>query len=371
MSDAKNTVEQLLGLAGIKINGQRPFDIQVHDERFYKKALTQREIGIGETYMDGWWSSRQLDETIAHLLAVNIQKDLPLTPSLVTTVAIGYMFNRQKLSRAYKNAAAHYNIGNDLYALMLDKRMIYSCGFWQHAKTLGQAQEDKLERVCKKLKLKPGMTLLDIGCGWGGFAEYAAKNYKVKVTGISPASEQVELAKKRTKGLDVKILQQDYREASGKYDRIVSIGMLEHVGQKNYKSFFTKCHSLLKDDGIMLHHTIGDIRSLPAVNPWMDKYIFPGGVVPTLTQIAKATEKLLVLEDLENFGPDYDRTLMAWHKNFVANYPKLRDKYDERFYRMWEYYLLSCAGAFRDRKLQLWQLVMRKPVRSEAYRGYR
>lgn len=371
MTKEKATVIKLLSAANIQVDGSKPFDIQVHDDRFYKKALSQRELGIGEAYMDGWWSSKQLDETIARLLSVNIRESLPITPVLIKSVVVGAVANQQKQTRAYKNASAHYDIGNDLYSLMLGKRMIYSCGFWEKAKNLDQAQEAKLDRICKKLYLKKGMTLLDIGCGWGGFSEFAAKNYGVKVTGISPAIEQVKLAKERTKGLSVTIKQQDYREIEGKYDRVVSIGMMEHVGPKNYRLFFEKCNDLLNDNGLMLHHTIGNSRSTNAVDPWTNKYIFPGGVLPSLAQIAKATERLLVVEDLENFGPDYDKTLMAWHSNFVNNYPKLKDKYDERFYRMWEYYLLSCAGGFRSRRIELWQIVMNKMIPSESYRGYR
>jgi cyclopropane-fatty-acyl-phospholipid synthase len=371
MNKNEKLIQTLLEKADVVVNGKRPFDIQVHDKRFYKKALSQRELGIGEAYMDGWWSSNQLDETVARLLSVNAREILPITPSIIKDVVSGTIKNHQKTSRAYKNAASHYDIGNDLYSLMLGKRMIYSCGFWQHAKNLDEAQEAKLDRICKKLYLKKGMTLLDIGCGWGGFAEFAAKNYGTIVTGITPAIEQVKLAKERTKGLEVSILQQDYREVVGKFDRIVSIGMLEHVGPKNYHTFFSKCNSLLNDNGLMLHHTIGNTRSTKAVDPWTNKYIFPGGVLPSLTQIARATERLLIIEDLENFGPDYDKTLLAWHKNFVSNYPKIQDNYDKRFYRMWEYYLLSCSGAFRARKIQLWQIVMSKVEPTETYRGYR
>jgi cyclopropane-fatty-acyl-phospholipid synthase len=364
-------IEQLLQDADVKLNGTRPFDIQVVDDRFYARVVSQRELGIGEAYMDGWWTSRQLDETTARLLAVNIRQKLPITPALVWSFIVSRIANQQKINRAYKNAAAHYTIGNDLYERMLGKRMIYSCGFWQNAKNLDEAQEAKLDRICKKLYLQSGMTLLDIGCGWGGFAEFAAKNYGAKVTGVSPVIEQVEVAKKRTAGLDVTILQQDYREITGSFDRVVSIGMLEHVGPKNYRVFFEKCHRLLKDKGLMLHHAIGKSRSASVTDPWIRTYIFPGGAIPSLTQISRALEKILIAEDLENFGPDYDKTLLAWHKNFVKHYPEVQDAYDERFYRMWEYYLLTCAGAFRARKLQLWQIVMRKIEPSPAYRGYR
>jgi cyclopropane-fatty-acyl-phospholipid synthase len=371
MNKTQATVEQLLAAANIKINGSKPYDIKVHDERFYKKALTGRELGIGEAYMDGWWSSEQLDETVARLLSVNIREKLPITPLLVKSVLVGAVANRQKLGQAQKNASAHYNIGNDLYEKMLDKRMLYTCAFWEKAKTLDEAQEAKIDRVCQKLYLKPGMTLLDLGCGWGGFAEYAARKYGVKVTGVNVASEQVAVARQRTKDLPVEILLKDYREVTGRYDRVVSIGIMEHIGPKNYRTFLAKCNDLLKDNGLMFHHTIGNTRSTKSVDPWTDKYIFPGGVIPSLAQIAKSTERLLIIEDLENFGPDYDKTLMAWHKNFTNSYPELKDKYDERFYRMWEYYLLSCAGAFRARKLQLYQIVMRKIETLEAYRGYR
>ena len=371
MTREEATVKKILDLADIKINGKRPYDVQVHDDRLYRRILSEGELGAGEAYMDGWWSSKQLDETIARLLSIDIRHKLPISPSIIKLAVVSYLSNRQRLGRAKQNAEAHYNIGNDLYKIMLDKRMIYSCGFWQHAKNLDEAQEAKLDRICRKLYLKPGMTLLDIGCGWGGFVEFAARNYGVKAVGISPASEQVVMAKERTKDLDVTIQQADFREMTGKFDRVVSIGMLEHVGPKNHLDFFKKCHELLKDGGLMLHHVIGELHSLKAVNPWTDKYIFPGGVIPSLTQLARATEQLLIIEDLENFGPDYDKTLMEWHKNFVNGYAKIKDRYDERFYRMWEYYLLGSAGSFRARTLQLWQIVMRKIEPSEAYRGYR
>ncbi len=371
MNKSKQIVEQLLASGGITVNGNQPFDIQVHDDRFYKRALADREVGIGESYMDGWWTSRQLDETVSRLLSVNVREALKLSPSLAKTVILANLTNPQNTNKAYKNASAHYDIGNDLYERMLDPLMIYSCGYWQNAQTLEDSQTAKLDRICKKLHLEKGMTLLDIGCGWGGFSKFAAENYDVKVTGISPAAEQVKLAKQRTKHLEIEILQKDFREITGKYDRIVSIGMLEHVGPKNYQKFFELCNQHLNDDGSMLHHTIGNIRSTKAVDPWTNKYIFPGGVIPSLTQISQAIEGLLIIEDLENFGPDYDKTLVAWYENFKRHYPEIKDKYDQRFYRMWEYYLLSCAGAFRARKLQLWQIVFTKIRPSEKYIPYR
>jgi len=367
MSKAKKVLSELLQLADVKIDGTRPFDIRVRDERFYKKVLGGRELGLGESYMDGWWEVERLDELVARVLSAGLRNQVRITPEIIKTVAWSTIQNRQSIGKAGKNAAHHYNVGNDLYKLMLDKRMIYSCGYWKNADNLDKAQEDKLELICQKLGLKEGMSLLDIGCGWGGFAKYAAEKYKVSVVGITPAAEQVKLARERTKGLPVEIKRLDYREISGTYDRIVSIGMLEHVGPKNYKDFFNRCKQMLKDEGIMLHHTIGNNRSVMATDVWIDKYIFPGGVIPSLAQISKAVERNLIIEDVHNFGPDYDKTLMAWHSNFTKHYPELKDSYDERFYRMWEFYLLSCAGAFRARNIQLWQIVMRKVRTADTY----
>jgi cyclopropane-fatty-acyl-phospholipid synthase len=371
MPSSKERVEQLLQLADVKVNGRRPFDIQVHDERLYDRVLRQGTLGLGEAYMDGWWDAKRVDDFITKVLAANLEEKIRVNPVMAWHYAKGTLLNRQTLLRARRNASHHYDIGNDLYERMLDKRLTYSCAYWQDATTLDEAQEAKLDLVCRKLHLKPGMTLLDIGCGWGSFSEYAARKYKVTVTGITPAAEQVKLAKQRTKGLPVKILKRDYRTMTGSFDRIVSIGMLEHVGYKNYPRFFKRCQKLLKPDGLMLHHVIGGNYSRHATDPWIDKYIFPGGVLPSLAQLSRAIENRFIIEDVHNFGPYYDQTLMAWHDNFVSHYPEISDRYDERFYRMWTYYLLSSAGGFRARRLQLWQLVMRPVEPSPVYEAVR
>lgn len=371
MIKAQETIEQLLSLGGVTVGGDRPFDIRVNDERFYDRVMAQRALGLGESYMDGWWDVERLDELVARLMSANLSDKAKLSPAIVQAFVSALILNRQSSRRAPGNASHHYNIGNDLYERMLDKRMIYSCAYWKEASTLDQAQEAKLDLICRKLHLEQGMTLLDIGCGWGGFAEYAARQYGAVVTGISPALEQVTAAKERVKGLPVTIMQQDYRQLTGRFDRIVSIGMLEHVGPKNYAAFFARCHELLNGGGLMLHHFIGNVRSTRFTNPWIDKYIFPGGVIPSLAQVSRAIEQRLVIEDVHNFGPYYDRTLMAWHANFVKHYPEIKQRYDERFYRMWNFYLLSCAGGFRARRLQLWQVVMRKIEPSAVYEAVR
>lgn len=367
MITAEARVTGLFKQAGIKIGGSKPQDIVVHDKRFFNRVIRYRELGLGESYMDGWWDCESIDRFIERLLTFNIPAHVKVSPALLLAAAPS-LLKTQSIKGARKNAEHHYNIGNDLYERMLGERMIYSCAYWKNAKDLDEAQENKLDLICQKLELKKGMTVLDIGCGWGGFAKYAATKYGVIVTGITPASEQVKMAKAMTKGLPVNILQKDYREISGTFDRITSIGMLEHVGPKNYKSFFEICKRMLSEDGIMLHHTIAYNSPSKHVDPFISKYIFPGGVLPTLAQISTAVQKnRLIIEDVQNIGPDYDKTLMAWHKNFTVHYSEIQENYNNRFYRMWEFYLLICAGAFRARQLQLWQIVMRHNKPAQTY----
>ncbi len=358
---------EILGRAGIEIGGDRPRDIVVHDDRFWARVLAKRELGLGESYQDGWWDANQLDEFVAHVQTVDLRSLVRPGPGLLLHIARARASNHQTVRRARSNAGAHYDIGNDLYERMLDKRMIYSCGYWRRAEDLDRAQEDKLELVCRKLRLEPGMRLLDIGCGWGGFARFAAAEHGVTVTGVTPAREQARRAREACAGLPVEIQECDYRDLEGSFDRIVSIGMMEHVGPRNLKTFFGRCDRLLAGDGMMLHHTIGSLESKHHTDPWFDKYIFPGGVVPSLAQITSACEQDWVIEDVQNFGPYYDRTLMAWHRNVTEAWTDLAG-YDERFRRTWDYYLLSSAGSFRARALQLWQIVFtRSRRRSGTY----
>jgi len=240
--------------------------------------------------------------------------------------------------------------------------MNYTCAYWKEGvTTLDEAQEAKLELVCQKIGLEPGMHVLDIGCGWGCFAKYAAEKYGVRVTGVTVSKEQVKLGMEMCKGLPVELKLQDYRDVTGVYDRVISIGVMEHVGYKNYRTYMEVADRTLKDDGIAFIHTIGGNISSTKANAWTTKYIFPNGMLPSIAQLSKAMEGIFVIEDLHNIGPHYDKTLMAWHANFEAAWPELKKKYDERFYRMWRYYLLSSAGGFRARQSQLWQFVMTRP----------
>ena len=361
MSKFKTTVTELLESADIKINGQRPHDIIVHNEDFYARVLSGGTLAFGESYMDGWWDCDALDQLAVRLLSVHLDKKVKATnPSILLTFLRAYLINTQSKGRAYIVGEKHYDTGNDFFSLMLDKRMNYSCAYWRYAQDLDQAQIDKMDLICRKLHLKPGMKVLEIGCGWGGFAKYAAENYEVNVYGITISKEQEQYAKESCKDLDVSFELKDYRELNTQYDRIVSIGMFEHVGYKNYKEYMEVAHRCLKEDGIFLLHTIGRNSSTRATEPWINKYIFPNGMTPSAKQISKASEGLFVIEDWHSFGQDYDKTLMAWHENFHNNISKLKDSYDERFQRMWQYYLLMCAGSFRARRNQLWQLVLTK-----------
>jgi|TARA_B000000477_G_scaffold105057_1_gene95371 cyclopropane-fatty-acyl-phospholipid synthase len=361
LADFKKTVTDLLESVDIQVNGSRPFDIQVHNELFYSRVLSGKSLGLGESYMDGWWDCESLDQFCYQMLRGRIDKQVKVkNPAFLAHVLKAYFLNAQSKKRAYIVGEEHYDTGNDLFSLMLDQRMNYSCGYWENADNLDQAQINKLDLVCRKLHLKPGMKVLEIGCGWGGFAKYAAENYGVSVHGVTVSKEQMDYAERSCIGLETKFEMKDYRELNTKYDAIVSIGMFEHVGYKNYRNYMEVAQRCLEGEGLFLLHTIGRNTPSRSTDPWTNKYIFPNGMIPSPAQISKSLQGLFVVEDWHNFGQYYDPTLMAWNENFQKNYESLKDKYDQRFKRMWEYYLLMCAGTFRARRNQLWQLVLSK-----------
>ena len=354
---AQRVLTTLLEGSGVTLNGEAAWDPQIYHPDFCSRILRQGSLGLGESFMDGWWECEQVDEMACRLLLHGLgERARPPADRIMYRLQAG-LLNLQSKARAYIVGEAHYDLGNDLFERMLDPTMCYSCGYWKDAETLHEAQLAKLELACRKLELRPGMRVLDIGCGWGSFAEYAARHYGVSVTGITISREQAELARKRCAGLPVEIELEDYRELSGCFDRIVSIGMFEHVGHRNYAVYFQTVEQLLAEGGLFLLHTIGSNSSEISVDPWIDRYIFPNGVLPSARHIAEASEGLLLMEDWHNFGPDYDRTLMAWRDNFDAHWHEIADRYSQRIELMFRYYLSVCAGAFRARDLQLWQIV--------------
>lgn len=359
---ATNTSEillrNLLEQADIEINGADPWDIQIHDRRFYDRVFREPHLTLGEGYMEGWWDCERIDQLIERILTARLDKKVRGDWRTSLHIIKSKLFNLQSSSRAFEVGEHHYDLGNDLYCAMLDKRLNYTCGYWKNASTLDEAQEAKLELVCKKIGARPGMRILELGCGWGAFARYAAEKYGAQVLGVTVSKEQVALGMELARGLPVELRLQDYREVEGKYDAVVSIGIMEHVGYKNYRTYMKVADRCLKKGGIAFIHTIGSNISVTSADPFSNKYIFPNGMLPSIAQLGKAMEGIFVMEDWHNIGPHYDPTLMAWCANFDRAWPDLKHKYDERFRRMWRYYLLSSAGAFRSRSQQLWQIVL-------------
>jgi len=371
MNKIKGFFEKLLEQADIRINGDRPWDIQVHNERLYRRILAQGSMGLGESYMEGWWDSAAIDQMIDRAFKTKIDKKILFNWHILLSYLSSNLFNLQSGRRSYEVGKRHYDVGNDLYQKMLDKRMCYSCGYWKDANSLDEAQEAKLDLICRKLGLQPGMRVLDIGSGWGSFLKFAADKYGIEGVGLTISKEQASWSSQLVKDLPIEIRLQDYNHLNEKFDRVVSIGMFEHVGYKNYKKFMEVVYRNLSSSGLQMLHTIGSSITKKITDPWIEKYIFPNSMLPSIAQIGKAIEKKFVMEDWHNFGVDYDKTLMAWYKNFIQSWPEIKDKYGERFKRMWTFYLLISAGAFRSRGIQLWQIVLSKDGVPGGYQSLR
>jgi cyclopropane-fatty-acyl-phospholipid synthase len=359
-SKEKQIVSELLALAGVDINGNQPWDVEVHNEACYKRVLAEGILGLGETYMEGMWDCQALDQFFYKVASAHLDEKVKINFKLVAYYLKNKLLNLQTKSKAF--TLKHYDTGNDLFMKMLDKRMAYTCGYWDKADNLDAAQEAKLDLVCRKVGLRPGMKVLDIGCGWGSFMKYACEKYGVSCVGITISQAQMDLGQKICQGLPIEFRLQDYRDLKGQYDAVVSIGMFEAVGYKNYRIYMKTVSRCLKEGGLFLLHTIGSNHSdsLKTVDPWTRKYIFTQGALPSIKQIGQSIEELFVMEDWHNFGSDYDKTLMAWNANFQKHWPELQNNYSETFHRMWQYYLLLCAGSFRARSIQLWQIVLSK-----------
>jgi len=353
-----------LARVGVTVGGSAPWDLRVTDARAFRAMALDGSLGFGESYMAGQWSCDAIDQLCERIFRGSLAAD-PFSPRMLAHRAMAFARNLQSRARAAEVAEKHYDLGDDLFESMLDARMVYTCGYWRNASDLAAAQEAKLDLICRKLDLRPGMRLLDIGCGYGALMKFAHENYGVTCTGYSVSRGQTEYARRACQGLPIEIVLEDYRSIRGRYDRVVSVGMLEAVGHKNFRQYMQIAHDALDDDGLFLLHTVGHNRTTRHGDPWIEKYIFPNGMLPSIAQLGSSLEGLFVMEDWHNFGPDYDKTLMAWNQRFQAAWPKLEKSYDERFKRMWELYLLSFAGGFRAREWQLWQMVLSKPGRTQ------
>jgi cyclopropane-fatty-acyl-phospholipid synthase len=374
-------IENLCAQADITINGKRPWDLQVHNRAFYDRVLADGSLGIGEAYMEGWWDADDLYTFFERILPygrVAKAKNVGWRTGFAFLKA--KLFNVQTRVQSRQLADVHYNLSNELFEHMLGPSMAYSCGYWEGATDLDAAQIAKYEMICRKLQLEAGERLLDVGCGWGGFAKYAAEKYDVEVVGVTVADEQARYARHACRGLSVKIVSCDYREFDcrehgGLFDKVTSIGMIEHVGYRNYRTLSAKIEASLRERGLLMLHTIGSNVSMESADPWLTTYIFPGGVLPSMQQLGEAAEDLLVLHDFQNIGVHYTPTLRAWNVNFEtywsnsqgeAHRPQIWGS-EETFYRMWRYYLLSCAADFAIGDSQVWQLVYAKGHLPDGY----
>ncbi|HEX8111147.1 MAG TPA: cyclopropane fatty acyl phospholipid synthase [Kofleriaceae bacterium] len=368
---AKRIVAELLGRAGVGTDGAQPWDLHVLDERLYGRVIAQGSLGFGDSYVDGWWECARIDELIHRLLSHDLEAELGTDWGVRLQLLKARLLNLQAPSRA-PAVAAHYDLGNEFFERVLGKTVMYSCAYWRRAGDLDAAQLDKIDLVARKLEVAAGDHVLDLGCGWGAIAEHLARNCGCRVTAVTISPAQAEYVRRRCTGLPVEVIEADYRDArvasGGPYDKLACVGMMEHVGRKNYRNFFSLCARLVKPGGLCLVHTIGTSVTTDVTDPWIERRIFPGSALPSVADVAHAAEGQLTLEDWHNFGADYDRTLLAWHENFAAYAASGELQRGERFNRTWQYYLLSFAGCFRTRRtIQLWQMVFSRDGRKGGY----
>lgn len=355
---SNSILEQVLESIDVQINGSRPWDITVHNQALFERVARQGTLGAGEAYMDGWWDCEELDELACRLLRTDFEASFKNSLPVLKLALRQFLFNLQNTRKASEVAERHYNMDNDLFEAMLGKSMNYSCAYWYNASSLDEAQTAKMDLICKKLQLKKGMKVLDIGCGWGGLDRYMAETYGAAVTGVNISEEQIRYAREHDPDNTITWLLEDYRNVQGQFERVVSVGMFEHVGTKNYNTYMKAVRKLLMPNGFFLLHTIGSNHQKKGTDPWINKYIFPNGMLPSPQSLVRAFGKHFVLEDWHNFGAHYDKTLMAWYKSFEEGLRKGLFRCENRIRRMYRYYLLTCAGAFRARNIHVWQLVL-------------
>lgn len=364
---AEQFTKKVMSRAGISLNGNLPWDIQVHDDRFFDCVYQSASEGLGNSYVQGYWDSDDPSETLGRFIAVGARR------SVKGAVAHNMLITREEQIRSLEVVDSHYEAKNGLYTNMLDPYMQYSCALWHdETQSLAEAQINKMLLIGQKLDLQPGDHVLDIGCGWGGLPKFLAENFGCRVTGINLAQHHIDFAQQNMSHKNVKVIKLDYRDIQDKYDKIYCIGVSEHFGLHNYKQFMHIVHNHMKPNGIFLLHTIGENVTRPQADPWITKNIFPNGYIPSLSLVSQCAEGIFVTEDVHNFNTSYDKTLLAWDKNFQEQWNSIRSLHPEldsrEFYRMWRYYLNFCAGGFRKRCTQLYQFVF---TRIQDQRNYK
>ncbi len=336
-------------------------------------------FGLGETYMHGAWDVHRLDEFMHRVFTAPAPRLSALAwGRLLAAVLEQRVINRQAGEGAFNIGIEHYDLGNDLFRIMLDSSMTYTSGYWADANTLDEAQEAKLDLLCRKLQLQPGMRVLDIGCGWGNFAHHAATRYGVDVTGVTVSKEQAAIAAQRCADMPVDIRVLDYRDVNETFDRIVSIEMIEAVGRKNIPTFYRKVNECLEDGGLFALQAISgntltrtSDRRLDQYILWIVKHIFPDGYLPKPAEMSRLDGTSLRIDDWHSFAGDYDRTLMAWAERFNAGWDNISGKYGEQFKRRWHFYLYGCAAAFRANLVDVYQIVYSKGAPLDRYQPVR
>jgi len=366
----KQIIIRIFKISNIRIGN----DIIIHDKSTYRNIITKGSLGLGESYMKKKWDSPHLDILIAKLIKAGIHKNNflgALTKFILWVKSV--IFNLQDRKNSPLLSETHYNTGNHLFKSFLDPNMIYSCAYFKNTNDLAQAQLKKIKIVGNKLDLQPGEKVLDIGCGWGGTARILSEMFDVEVTGVSDSSEMIKYANEYNACERVKFICADYRVIKGKFNKIYNVGFLEAVGPKNFRSFMEQVNDMLLDNGIFLIHTIGGQYSTNKGDPWLDKYIFPHGVIPSKKQIDKAVKNIFEIRDFEAFGRYYETTLEHWRNNLNRNWSAIKDQFDkpEIFKRMMDYYLSSCTAAFHTGMLDLWQYVFTKLGEVREYEKYR
>lgn len=355
-------ISNLLEKMDIQVGGNRAWDIQIHSPDFARRVMTMGGLGLGDSYIEGDWDANSVDSFINHILRARLDKEIKSFGMSISSLKSRF-HSLAKGQKPWKFQDVLRNLPNEFFEAILGTNMSFTSGYWAAgAKTLEEAQQARRDMTCKKLNLKQGMRLLDAGSGWGGFSAFAAEHYGVECVCISSFKGQHEWASQHYAHLPIEFVQNESLMLDGMFDCIVSIDRFEHLPQKNYRVYLEMGDRILEEDGLLLLQSTGKNERRLNGKHWFDTHILQNNSLPTIAQIAGATNGLFVMEDMHNFGSDYDKTLMAWYQNFEAAWPALQKQYkfDEKLYRTWKYYLLSSAGAYRANDLQQWQCIFSK-----------